>query len=96
MSLPLPSGVAWRKNSSLKRRGNLFITSKIAPYLLLVLGAGVLWIPAGRAQTAAIAGQGATAVPRLVPFNGVVKETAGKPVAGLTFALYKNQECAAG
>ncbi len=32
------------------------------------------------------------AVPRLVQFSGIIKEAAGKPVAGVTFALYKDQE----
>src|SRR5215831_1883422 len=31
-------------------------------------------------------------MPRLVQFNGIVKEAAGKPVAGVAFALYKDQE----
>jgi hypothetical protein len=31
-------------------------------------------------------------MPRLVQFNGILKEAAGKPVAGVAFALYKDQE----
>ena len=31
-------------------------------------------------------------VPRLVQFNGTVQQAAGRPVAGITFALYKDQE----
>src|SRR5215470_8848305 len=44
-----------------------------------------LCVPVGRAQQTAV-------VPRLVQFSGMVKEAAGKPVAGVTFALYKDQE----
>jgi hypothetical protein len=42
----------------------------------------------GQAQQAPIGAP----VPRLVQFSGVVKDAPGRPVAGVTFALYKDQE----
>lgn len=59
---------------------------------LLALGVAFLGAFASRAQTPASLARTATAVPRLVQFNGVVNEAVGKPVAGVTFALYNDQE----
>jgi len=67
--------------------------SVCAAMLFLVLGWNVVW--AQSAPAAPAAGTASTAVPRLVKFSGVVKDTAGNPrtgVVGMTFALYKEQE----
>ena len=60
--------------------------------LLLATGVAFLGASAGRAQAPAASAQTAGAVPRLVQFNGVDNEAAGKPVAGVTFALYNDRE----
>ena len=54
----------------------------IAAGLMAVISLGV---PAGRAQ------QTEATVPRVVQFSGIVKEATGRPVAGVTFSLYKDQ-----
>jgi hypothetical protein len=40
----------------------------------------------------AFARAGQTSLPRLVKFSGTVKDTAARPLMGITFALYKDQE----
>src|SRR5260370_37139246 len=64
-----------------------------APLLTVLLGAGSL--TTGAAGQASPSGQAtSSAVPRLVKFSGVVKDEQGLPqsgVAGVTFALYKDQ-----
>jgi hypothetical protein len=68
-------------------RSNAFV-------LALLMGtAATFWAPIGRAQQAPPdVTSTAAPVPRLVQVGGIVKETAGQPVASITFALYKDQE----
>jgi hypothetical protein len=55
--------------------------------LSVVVAAGLL-APWGQSQEL----PARAAVPRLVQFSGTLKESIGKPVEGVTFALYKEQE----
>jgi hypothetical protein len=54
---------------------------------LTLLAAGIM-ARAGRGQESAAA----PIVPRLVQFGGTIKESIGRPVEGVTFGLYKDQE----
>lgn len=69
------------------------IKSTVLRFTMLALSAAVISQTGGKAQSTVDMGQaGVTTVPRLIQFGGAVKEAAGRPVAGLTFALYKEQE----
>jgi hypothetical protein len=71
-------------------KSNKTTISCIAVNVMVVVS---LCTPAGQAQQAPASDLAQkAAVPRLVQFSGVVKEAAGRPVVGVTFALYKDQE----
>src|SRR5690242_12881226 len=66
-------------------------TRSTAPIVVGLIAAISLCALPGLAQQAEVQ-QTEASVPRLVQFTGMVKEAAGKPVAGITFALYKDQQ----
>lgn len=66
--------------------------SHSALFAVVILAVISVCVPMGQAQQLPATGQSAAAVPRWVQFSGVMKEALGKPIAGVTFALYKDQE----
>jgi trimeric autotransporter adhesin len=70
------------------------LRTSFAFVLAMLIGTALtFWAPIGQAQQPLANPTSTTVpVPRLVQFRGMVKEAAGKPVAGITFALYKDQE----
>src|SRR5690242_6541620 len=62
-------------------------TNKLGAFLFALVMAAALppWVAAGEQATTA-------GVPRVVQLSGTLRDTAGRPVVGVTFALYKDQE----